>query len=156
MENSYTYTYLEYLSDIDEIVVRLENIDNLHLVGIYRGGLPMTIHLSNLLKCSMSIVRLQTDDDRAVFICNDIKSDNNVIVLDDIYDSGKTIRLVQELLSSYKSVKYLCLYGRSNDDGVEYLRESHKRWIIFPHEISLKDLIDNNKNIPDYWKPENN
>ena len=59
-------------------------------------------------------------------------------------------------MKPYKSVKYLCLYGNKNDDGVEYLREQLGRWIIFPHEITLKELSRHDKHIPGYWKPENN
>ena len=158
-EPTYTYTYLEYIQDIQTITTKLENINNLHLVAVYRGSLPTTTHLSNLLNCDFSIIKIQTrdgNDDEASFIHNDIKPDSNVVVIQDIYDSGKTIRLIKQIMKPYKSVKYLCLYGNKNDDGVEYLREQLGRWIIFPHEITLKELSRHDKHIPEYWKPENN
>jgi hypoxanthine phosphoribosyltransferase len=154
---TYTYTYAEYLSDLDTLSSKLKKIDNLHLVAVYRGSLPIATHLSNILNCDFSIIKLQTrdgDDDAATFLHNSIQPESNVVVLEDIYDTGKTIRLIQNLMISYKSVKYIALYGNTNNDGVEYLREQSGRWIIFPWEVQFKSL--SMKNIPDYWKPENN
>ena len=119
----------------------------------------MPTHLSNLLNCDFSIIKIQNKNgsgDEASFIHNDIKPDSNIVVIEDIYDSGKTIRLIKQIMKPYKSVKYLCLYGNKNDDEVEYLREQLGRWIIFPHEITLERLCKNDTNIPEYWKPKNN
>ena len=59
------------------------------------------------------------------------------MVIEDIYDSGRTIKLVQQLINfDYKnhSVSYYSLFGRMNDVGVKYLKESNGKWIVFPWE----------------------
>ena len=54
--NKYNYYYDEYYKDIGDIASRYKNISNIHIVGIYRGSLPIATHLSNILNCPMSII----------------------------------------------------------------------------------------------------
>ena len=105
---TYIYTYLEYLEDIEIITTRLKNIQHLHLVAVYRGSLPLTTHLSNLLNCDFSIIKIQNKNgnDEAIFLNNDIQPDSHIVVIEDIYDSGKTISLIKQIMKPYKDVEY--------------------------------------------------
>ena len=71
------------------------------------------------------------------FLSNNFKESDNLVVVEDIYDTGKTIGLIQQLMKdeySNHSVSYYSLFGKKNDDGVVYLREKNNKWISFPWE----------------------
>ena len=60
--NTYSYTFKEYESDVKSLKNTLSNIENLHLIAVFRGSIPLVVHLSNLLDCEMSIIKLQTSN----------------------------------------------------------------------------------------------
>jgi len=136
----YIYSFEEYNADIKSLQLELSKIENLHLVSVYRGSIPIVVHLSNLLNCEMSIVKFQNQNGVAVapvFLTNNIKDKDRLVVIEDIFDSGRTIKLVQQLINfDYKNhvVNYYSLFGRKNEVGVKYLRESNGKWIVFPWE----------------------
>ena len=148
MTNNYNYYYDEYYYDVATLVQRYKKIANPHIVSIYRGSLPLGVHLSNILKCPLSIIKYQSrdgEDSKAEWLLN-LTSDESVrptprffphlIVVDDIYDTGKTFRAVKDLPEFQDNPDYtlVALYGNKNDDGVVYLHEQLYRWIVFPWE----------------------
>jgi hypoxanthine phosphoribosyltransferase len=139
-KETYSYTYEEYKSDLKSFKYTVSGIKNLHLIAVYRGSVPLTVHLSNLLKCEMSIIKLETgngNNEEAKFISDNIKENDNLVVLEDIYDTGNTIRLIQQMMSvKYKdhSIRYYSLFGKKNDTGVVYLKEDNNKLIVFPWE----------------------
>ena len=148
MSDKYNYFYDEYYQDMANLVEKYKRIPNPHVVSIYRGSLPMGVHLSNALGCPMSIVKYQSrdgEDKKAEWILNltqDVKIRPtarffpHLIVVDDIYDTGKTFRAVLELPEFDKNPNYNCiaLFGNDNDDKINYLHEQLYRWIVFPWE----------------------
>jgi len=87
--NTYSYTFEEYESDVKSLKKTLSDIENLHLIAVYRGSIPLVVHLSNLLDCEMSIIKLQTSNGRETkpqFLSNNIKEKDNLVVIEDIYD----------------------------------------------------------------------
>ena len=181
--SNYSYTFEEYESDVKSLRNTLSEIKNIHLVAVYRGSIPVVVHLSNLLNCEMSIIKLETSNGTALnkeelkdeieindegldellsiskklnkgmylkretykpspmyvpqFLSNNFKETDNLVVIEDIYDTGKTIGLIQQLMKdeySNHSVSYYSLFGNKNDVGVVYLREKNKKWISFPWE----------------------
>jgi hypoxanthine phosphoribosyltransferase len=139
-KETYSYTFEEYKSDLKSLKYTVGGIKNLHLIAVYRGSIPLAVHLSNLLKCEMSIIKLETrngNDAEANFISNNKKENDHLVVLEDIYDTGNTIRLTQKMMNvKYKnhSIRYYSLFGKKNDTGVVYLKENNDKWIIFPWE----------------------
>ena len=148
MSETYNYFYDEYYQDMAKLVERYKTIPNPHVVSIYRGSLPMGVHLSNALKCPMSIVKYQSrdgEDKKAEWLLNLTHDETlrpharffpHLIVVDDIYDTGKTFRAVLDLFEFEKNPMYSCiaLFGNENDDKVHYLHEQLYRWIVFPWE----------------------
>ena len=138
--DTYSYTFKEYESDVKSLKNTLSDIENLHLVAVYRGSIPLVVHLSNLLDCEMSIIKLQTSngcETKPQFLSNNIKEKDNLVVIEDIYDTGKTIGLIQGLMEKeYNncSVSYYSLFGKKNAVGVIYLKEKNNNWVIFPWE----------------------
>ena len=139
-KETYFYTFEEYKSDLGSLKYTVSGIKNLHLIAVYRGSIPLTVHLSNLLKCEMSIIKLETRNgnvEEAKFVSNNIKENDRLVVLEDIYDTGNTIRLIQQMMNvKYKdhSIRYYSLFGKKNDAGVVYLKENNNKWIVFPWE----------------------
>ena len=138
--DTYSYTFEEYESDVKSLKETLSNIENLHLVAVFRGSIPLVVHLSNLLDCEMSIIKLQTSngcETKPQFLSNNIKEKDNLVVIEDIYDTGKTIKLIQGLMEkeyNNHSVSYYSLFGKKNGAGVIYLKEKNNKWVIFPWE----------------------
>jgi hypoxanthine phosphoribosyltransferase len=181
--DTYSYTFKEYESDIKSLRDTLIDIENIHLIAMYRGSIPIVVHLSNLLNCEMSIIKLEASNESLLnkeelkyeveinnegldeplsiskqlnegmylkresykpnpttvprFLSNNFKKTDNLVVIEDIYDTGKTIGLIQQLMKdeySNHSVSYYSLFGKKNDVGVIYLKENNNKWIIFPWE----------------------
>ncbi len=148
MIEKYNYYYDEYYKDIADIHDRYVNVVNPHIVGVYRGSLPMATHLSNVLECPMSIVKFQSydgNDKKAEWLLN-LTEDKTIrdkpqffptlIVVDDVYDTGKTFRAIKELPEFQNNPNYslISLFGNANDDGVHYIHEQLYRWIVYPWE----------------------
>jgi hypoxanthine phosphoribosyltransferase len=140
---NYIYTYEEYMADIKSLTETLRSIENLHLISVFRGSVPTVIHLSNILNCEMSIIQFHQGSasilniQDAPYSILKIKLEDTLVVIDDIYDSGKTLKTVQRFMDEqykYHSKKYYSLFGRKNEDGVKYLKESNGKWIVFPWE----------------------
>ena len=146
MTENYNYYYDQYYNDVAILKERFEKITNPHIVAIYRGGLPLGVHLSNTLSCPLSIVKYQSrdgEDHKAEWLLN-LTDDKKLhpkffpelIVVDDIYDTGETFRAVLNLPEFHNNPNYraIALFGNSNNDGVVYLNEQVYRWIVFPWE----------------------
>ena len=148
MTDLYHYYYDQYTKDIRLLVEQLEKLSRPHIVGVYRGSLPIATHLSNVLKCPMSIIRFQSrdgDDTKPEWILNNLgisatwkTPGETIIVIEDIYDTGHTMRAIQQMdeLKNHPDVIYKALFGSKNDDGVEFLNERMSNWIVFPWERS--------------------
>ena len=146
--NKYNYYYDEYYDDVAKLVDNYANIVNAHIVGIYRGSLPIATHLSNVLECPMSIIKFQSrdgQDKKAEWLLN-LTEDKTIrdkpqffpylIIIDDVYDTGKTFRAIKKLPEFQSNPNYslIALFGHANDDGVHYLHEQLYRWIVYPWE----------------------
>jgi uncharacterized protein len=70
----------------------------------------------------------------------DINADSHILLIDDIFDSGRTIETICERLSKkHSTVKVATLYYKeaNNQTSIEpdfYLRKTDD-WIVFPHEL---------------------
>ena len=149
MTDLYHYYYDQYTKDIRHWIQHFEKFPRPHIVGIYRGSLPIATHLSNVLKCPMSIIRFQSrdgDDDKPEWGINNMgftaswkTPGETTIVVDEIYDTGHTMRAIQQMdeFKHHPSVIYQCLFGSKNEDGVGYLNERISRWFVFPWEREI-------------------
>ena len=144
--SNYNYYYDQYYNDVAILKERFDKIPDPHIVSIYRGSLPLGVHLSNALNCPLSIVKYQSrdgEDHKAEWLLN-LTDDKKLhpkffpelIVVDDIYDTGETFRAVLNLPEFQDNPNYraIALFGNSNNDGVVYLNEQVYRWIVFPWE----------------------
>ena len=148
MSDNYNYFYDQYYKDISLIYHKYKKVTKPHIVSVYRGSLPIGTHLSNIFQCPLSIVKYQSrdgEDSKAEWLLN-LTADKSVrnnpkffphlIVVDDIYDTGETFRAVKALSEFQDNPDYslMALFGNKNDDGVHYLHEQLRKWIVFPWE----------------------
>ena len=146
--NKYNYYYDEYYDDIAKLADNYANVVNPHIVGVYRGSLPIATHLSNVLECPMSIIKFQSrdgKDTKAEWLLN-LTEDKSIrdkpyffpyiIVVDDVYDTGTTFRAIKRLPEFQSNPDYslIALFGNANDDDVSYIHEQLYRWIVYPWE----------------------
>ena len=138
------YDWIDYGYDMKQV----KDFEFDHVVGIYRGSLPMAVHISNVFEVPMSIVGFQTrdgKDNEPYMIHKAGEAPEQVLVVDDIYDSGYTMKKVIESLSHYRTISStyptaayniqgFCLFGKENKLNVEYANTHDGSWIVFPWE----------------------
>ena len=102
------YKYSQYNKDIHYIA---DNIEFNHVIGIYRGSLPIATHLSNIKNVKMSIIGFQTRDGKdksPAWIINKMGHQVNkgILLVDDIYDTGTTMKSILKFIN----VESICLF----------------------------------------------
>jgi xanthine phosphoribosyltransferase len=102
----YYYGYEEFKTDINSLANKLEHQNFDAIVGIARGGLLLTQFLAIKLNLRdvFTINSILYDDtikkDKSkVFNIPDLSSYKKVLIVDDIVDSGETIKNILEILS---------------------------------------------------------
>ena len=129
--------YYEW-SDYEVDIMSVKRIEFDHVVGIYRGSLPMAVHISNVFDVPMSIVGFQTRDgkDKQPYMIKSGDAPTKLLIVDDIYDSGYTMKEVIKMLSHYTAdrIQCFCLFGKKNNFNVSYANEHDGSWVVFPWE----------------------
>jgi len=140
----------DYGDDVDALVKIISKIKNPHLVTLYRGGLPLGTHLSNILDLPLSIVDFQSydgDSKEPVLIKNaGISVDQTLVIVDDIYDVGTTMNRTKSML--WKMFPHIKLVGwtlyvnsynshlhEKYDQKCNSLHDSKGLWVEFPWEV---------------------
>lgn len=141
LEKMYDYTCEQYNEDLNKIEKYIkDNYKKVHLFAPAYGGLPMGVALKNRLNCKMSIVKMSHydgEDKVARFLhLAEVHTDDTLIILDDLWDTGKTIKETETLLNyTFKkhSVSVITLIGRKEDTQRNhwYTREHPGQWIKF-------------------------
>lgn len=143
------YTQIQFDHDIKFLTKQLSEskfVPDL-IVGLMRGGVIPAIHLSHKLDCPVSAIEWSTRDAKVTDkkqldkIAIMAEHGKKVLVIDDIVDSGKTMREIKERMFDTKdNVKYASLwFNPSQSVTVDFYcniidRAVDERWIIFPWE----------------------
>tara|TARA_R100000951_G_C2636661_1_gene179510 strand:- start:310 stop:756 length:447 start_codon:yes stop_codon:yes gene_type:complete len=130
-----------------ELVVyaRSKKIDT--IIGIARGGLPPAVIISNHLNCPMFTIGIKSYDDQER-LCIETTQDldyglldgNSILVVDDICDSGKSLKYIKSNLDKnckVKDVHTAALFLRDKsifEPNIYSKKIIDDRWIIFPWE----------------------
>jgi len=131
----YFITYSDYQDHINNLVTKINNFllehDNIQITKIFavlRGGLPIGTHLSNYLNIDL----ITSHED---YLKEDPK---NILVVDDLCDSGKTFE-------KYKKSILACLFIKPRRIITPdiYIRElANNIWVVFPWEQFEKPKIN--------------
>ena len=141
--NFETSTFREYLSwiDIESLIdiisnkIRKGNKKYDTVIGIKNGGIIPATLISRELEIKeiefISTKSVQTDE-----VCNRIKNNKKYLLVDEIYDTGKTFLAIKERL---KNIEYdfTCLISRyrMEDNNIIVGRVlNNTNWIVFPWE----------------------
>lgn len=147
--NNHRYFYDEYYNDMSILAGRYMDVKNPHVVGLYGGGLPVAVHLSNALGCPMSIIRVVNNT--AVWLLNltedrDIRPHDaplfpRLIVANTVYDSGEKFDAAKQLPEFINNPDYtfFAFFGCKNDNNVFYKYEQVYRNILFPWHGTSRD-----------------
>lgn len=152
-----TYFYDEYFKDVSELAERYKDIPNPHIVGIYKDSLPFAVHLSNVMKCPLSIVNVQ--ENNAEWLINltenvDIRPERckqffpKLMVLSAVYNDGDQFKMIKQLPEFVQNPDYsfFSLFGCDNEHQVYYKYEQVCKNIVLPwHQATnlASDLVIN-------------
>lgn len=125
------------------------------LIVLWRGGTPvgMVVHeflLYKGLPTRHAVLRAESYDgigkqgavrvEGADEVLRRIRKDSRVLVIDDIFDTGRTLRHIRRLLSARtRYVRTAALYyrvrRRSAGGPPDFFVRRTTRWLVFPHEL---------------------
>ena len=153
--------YINACKKIAEDIKKKYNIskDDIELVGMARGGLPMLVtisHLLNIRKISMIQTQMSNSDKchdygKFRYISDNIDNKKrNCILLEDIIYKGVTTKGVIDILKK-RNKKILSVYSLVIDEGfknienfnidIKYVYEIEKdEWVYFFWETDLKEI----------------
>lgn len=145
------YYYDEYYNDVSEFADRYKLVKNPHIVGVYSNSLPMAVHLSSVMKCPLSIIKVE--DDKARWLLNytedvDLRPKDcplfpRLIVVDINYGMGNTFKAIKQLPEFIDNPDYtfFSIYGNKNDDRVYFNYEQVYKDIVLPWNL-IKEKKD--------------
>lgn len=146
--NIHKYFYDEYYNDVSDMAERYSKVKNPHIVGVYSSSLPMAVHLSSVMKCPLSIIKM--DDSNATWLIN-LTDDKSVrpkdcplfprlVVVDVSYGTGTTFKAIKQLPEFIQNPDYtfFSLFGNKNDDDVYFNYEQLFKEIVLPWNV-MKD-----------------
>ena len=141
------YSHQNLRHDIKRLKQMIEQIENPHLVCLYRGSMGVGLWLSNIMDLPLSVVDFQTRDNQEnkephLMKNAGISATQTLVVIDDIYDIGLTMNHTREMLFKefpHNKMKGFCLYAngknkhlhKNYDPWVTCLNESNGEWISF-------------------------
>jgi len=146
------YYYDEYAKDISDLAVRHAKVKNPHIVSVYNQSLPAVVHASNILKCPMSILRVENgvaswivnETENREIRPNDAPLFPYLICIDTVYreDVFTAIKQLPEFIQN-PDYTFYTIFGHNNDLNVFYTHEMVYKMVDFPwqRKIVKNDLI---------------
>lgn len=142
------YSYDEFKADTHKLLQQLSESEFDTIIGVSRGGLTLAHMLSEALDIrNVQTVSTQLYDDTKKRDCITI-TDNcslndskNVLVVDDIADSGETLKaLYNHFTLSYPDIHFktaTLFYKQSSAFEPDYWIEEAREWIEFFWEVDF-------------------
>lgn len=138
------------------------------LIGLWRGGTPIAVAVHEFLrkmgldlrhiamKCSSYAAMTRLDSPVHFEFCeeiiNSIKPGTRVLLVDDVFDSGRTMKACSERLKQIPAdVRIATVFWKPDanltDIQPDFYMNATNDWIVFPHE--LEGLTDEEIRIKD-------
>jgi hypothetical protein len=132
------------------------------MISLFRGGVPIGMyaqeylkrkninvdHVSVLTKSYHGIHKqTQTDVDSVDYIVKNANEDTSVVIIDDIFDSGKSILALLDKLQGEMGVhfphkiKIAAVFWKPENNKTSLIPDHYcielpgKTWVVFPHEV---------------------
>ena len=137
----------DFIDSLNKIVQQIENSNwspNV-IISINRGGCVPGIYLSHRLNLKHKVIDIQfRDSNRSPdfkLVKQKIKRFDNILLVDDINDSGKTLKTIYDLSNAYSKKIYnaTLIYNlesiiKTDFYGRMIKRSEDKNWYVFPWE----------------------
>ena len=140
------YDWLEMRRDVNSLCreILLDKFDPNVIVGLSRGGLTPGVMMSHWMKKPFKPIKTSLRDFPEWEDYLPRKTDERVLIVDDICDSGETFHKIREYINERKEngvdVRFATLWWNNecNFEPHYYVNEiakdSTKTWIMFPWE----------------------
>jgi|TARA_B110000263_G_scaffold245073_1_gene254079 hypoxanthine phosphoribosyltransferase len=109
------------------------------IISLNRGGCVPGVYLSHLINVPHEVIDLKKTD-KSQYL-NSIEKYKNILIVDDINDTGKTLQLTKSLFSnSIAVIKYGVLVNNESSDfivnyaAIDINKKVDDSWIVFPWE----------------------
>ncbi len=137
----------DFIDSLNKIVQQIENSNwspNV-IISINRGGCVPGIYLSHRLNLKHKVIDIQLRDSNRSpdfkLVKQKIKRFDNILLVDDINDSGKTLKTIYDLSNVYLKKIYnaTLIYNQESIIKTDFYgrmikRSEDKNWYIFPWE----------------------
>ena len=145
-QKSKYYRKEDFIDSLNKIIEQIKNSNwspNV-IFSINRGGCIPGIYLSHHLNLKHKVIDIQLRDSNKPpdlkIIKEKIKEFDNVLLVDDINDSGKTLKIIYDLNNSSKIIYNATLiYNQQSKVKTHFYgkmikRSEDKNWYVFPWE----------------------
>ena len=174
MEKKLIVKFEDYLDTVEKLAIEISiNYKPTVLVGIMRGAAPVIDILSRILKLPTAYIVIQSyfgkkmeNDQGELIFARDIssiakdKDFKNILLVDDLSDSGMTLLKSIDWLKKYdpiknyiKDIKTACLWQKKSSKFIPDfcpIKLNYDPWIVQPtehyEELNIKDIINKQKN----------
>ena len=144
----YYYGYEEFVSDAGALVHTIKDFDPDTLLAVARGGLTLGHFMAQAMDTrrlfalnSIHYDKEKKLDTLHVFNIPDLKTARRVLIVDDIIDSGETLREVLRMLSEqYPEAEFklaTIFYKPTAVIEADYTLKKAHEWIDFFWEVDL-------------------
>mgnify|MGYP005708859353 FL=1 len=137
----------DFIDSLNKIVEQIENSNwsPKVIISINRGGCVPGIYLSHRLNLKHKVIDIQLRDSNRSpdfkLVKQKIKRFDNILLVDDINDSGKTLKTIYDLSNAYSKKIYnaTLIYNlesiiKTDFYGRMIKRSEDKNWYVFPWE----------------------
>ena len=145
-QKSKYYRKEDFIDSLNKIIeqIKKSNWSPNVIFSINRGGCIPGIYLSHHLNLKHKVIDIQLRDSNKPpdlkIIKEKIKEFDNVLLVDDINDSGKTLKIIYDLNNSSKIIYNATLiYNQQSKVKTHFYgkmikRSEDKNWYVFPWE----------------------
>lgn len=131
------------------------------IIGVWRGGAPVGIAIQEYFEYAgikADHIAIKTSSytgidqqnktirvDSVEYLLNNIDNNSRILIVDDVFDSGKSIRAIlerlkQEMQDNYpKTIKVACPWFKPARNQTDLMPDYHVHetndWLVFPHEV---------------------
>lgn len=137
----------DFINSLNKIINQIKNSNwspNV-IFSINRGGCIPGIYLSHRLSLKHKVIDIQLRNSNKPpdlkIIKQRIKEFDNILLVDDINDSGKTLKTIYDLTNAYSKIIYnaTLIYNQESKVktdfyGKEIRRSKDQSWYVFPWE----------------------